>query len=89
MAGSTKLACQKCGSRNTVVMDRSDLAKATGDASVMSSASGMVPMSPDIIIAIIKFAIAAITAIGTWFVTRENNRDEVVVCKDCGHWVHA
>ena len=78
------LACNKCGGRNTEVVEAKDLAKASGDSRVLTAPVGVV--SPEVVAGLVAAIAAAVKAIFEWLTESEKNKKNVVVCKDCGYW---
>lgn len=80
------IACNKCGGRNTQVVAAKDLAKATNNPSVMTSAAGYI--DPKLVVEILALIIQGVVAFFGWKKAAEKNKNNgnVVLCKDCGAW---
>ena len=81
------LKCPKCGSINTVVVDKESFAKKTRNEAMLQETCGKI--DPKIIIEIIKAIIAIIGMVFALFTAKQKNKKNILLCKDCGHWEDA
>jgi hypothetical protein len=67
-------------------MKSKDLAKASGDSSVMTGASGVMGASRVINVKTVETLLVLITAVFGWLTESKKDEKKVIVCKDCGYW---
>jgi len=80
------IQCNKCASRNTIVVKAKDLAKRTSDNSVLTGMSGTVAGDPAVLLEILKGIVQFLGKLFGWLEEKEKNDRQVVVCQDCGYW---
>lgn len=78
------LKCKGCGGNNTEVVSAKELSEKTGDASIMTSATGTI--NPILVLEVFKNIFKAMGKLFGWLEEKEKGKRKVVVCKDCGHW---
>jgi hypothetical protein len=82
------LECKKCGGRQTKVVPADKMTDFIDKKSTVGNigTSGTITLSSEAIYAIIMAAIEVVKKFFDWQNKKEQNKRNVVVCLDCGHW---
>ena len=87
MKPSTKLKCNTCGSRNTVVARAKDIARITGDDAVLTAAAGAIALAdPVLLIEIARVVIESLKKFLGYKIECARDKRMIVVCRSCGFW---
>lgn len=81
---TNSLRCEKCGSRNTVIISKKEAAEACKDPTIMCSKSGTIDLK--IIVDILKLIVEIFSSLLSVFKDSiKNNNQKIILCKDCGY----
>lgn len=78
------LRCEKCGSRNTVIISKKDAAEVCKDPNIIYSKAGVI--DPKMIIEIIKLIGKILVPLISIFKDSIKKNQKIILCKDCGYW---
>ena len=78
---ANSLRCENCGSRNTVIVSKKEVAEVCKNPGIMSAKKGKIDQGTIIkIIALIGEIFLALLSIF------KDNNQKIILCKDCGYW---